>query len=457
MNHRTIAGLVVLSIVLRLIIFWAVGPTTGSTPFYYESVAQSLVQGKGFTYLPYYLVNFPPDIKKTFGNLHRPIEDIGRHLAGDPVFSVREPVYRYPPAYPIFLAANHMVFGPGPTPVVMVQILLNALVVFFIYRMAYLVFQDTRMAAAAGFLAAVWPFTLLNSISYEPTALLYVTVIGSVAAVQEYLFCRRMMYLVAAGLLSGISALLRTDALFATFGLALALLLISPAALWPRLRTAGIYLMLTAAVMSPWLIRNAMVFHRFVPLSCGLGVNLMIGIGRYIPESGFPPHDRRMIEDEMGSDYVRGPMMTDDGCYPDGIEREAARVEKAKSYIREHPWTFLVSCIRRAPDLFFVGADTVSKRFGGSWYGQLAQLVLVCIEPIFFLGAIIGAIRARRLWPRMFPLVLAVILYAIGHLPMWVEPRYFKPVWPILLLLAVAAIPYSSARPSREASTPARG
>ena len=415
---------------------------SGGTANYYEAIAHNVLKGEGFTYYPYRLLDRQFMIPKTFENIPTTLEDIGVDLASDTRYAIRAPVYRYPPAYPLFICACHLLFGPGPLAVVLVEILLNGLVAVMIYRLAYHYFENETLAVTAGILTAVWPFTLLNSLSYEPTSLLYVTVVGSIAAMTAYQRNGQRRFFILSGILSGLSAMLRTDALFAAFGVAAALLLAKTEPVGRKIRTAGFYLLLTAAVMSPWLIRNALVFHRFVPLSCGLGVNLVIGIGKYIPDSGFPADDRQMIYRELGTEVYKDKMHTDDGCYPDGVEREEKRVQQAKAYIRSEPVKFLISCVTRAPDLFFTGAETVSRRTGAG-AGKLmraASTLLTIAEPILFFLAILGLWVARPLWGKMSISIWAVIFYVIGHLPMWVEPRYFKPAWPFLLLFAVGVL-----------------
>lgn len=440
MNRSISWGVASLAILLRLLVFWQIDLPTGGTAYYYETVAQSLLRGDGFVYRPYVLLDRNLMVPKTFESIPLGLESAGVDLSADTRYAIEAPLYRYPPAYPVFLAACHFLFGPSPAPVVWVEIFLNGLVAAMIYRLALYYFDNVLVAAGAGILAAVWPFTLINSLSYEPTSLLYATVIGSVAALTEFQKTGRTKFLVFSAILGGISALLRTDALFATFGLAMALLLSKSESFGHRTVRMALYLFLTAAVMSPWLIRNAMVFHRFVPLSCGLGVNLVIGIGKYIPDSGFPADDRSMIYRELGTELFTDKMHTDDGCYPDGIEREQKRTKQATDYIREHPFKFLRSCIARAPDLFFVGAATVRNQTGAhrSGWRRAAAVGLTGLEPFFLGMAFLGLIRSRDCWPKMSAAILTILFYIVGHLPMWVEPRYFKPVWPLLLLFSAA-------------------
>ncbi len=441
MSHRTLLiGIALAAILARIVTFSLISPPTGGTARYYESVAESLLRGDGFNYYPYVLLDRNMRIPKTFENIPKKLEDIGVDMSSDTRYAIRAPLYRYPPAYPIFLAAAHFVFGPSPVAVVVLQILLNGLAAALVYRIAWLIFEVKSLAAAAGAAAALWPFTLVNSLSYEPTALLYVTVISAVWSMMEYRLTGRAGYFLLSALASGISAMLRTDALFASFGLAAALLL-STGGWMNRVKACGGFLLITAAVMSPWLIRNAVVYQRFVPLSCGLGVNLVIGIGKYIPESGFPTHDRAMIVEEYGQDHVNSAMYTDDGCYPAGVEREEERVNRAKAYIRGHVWEFAGSCVRRLPDLLFVGGQTVQKRVGsgqGGWRA-LVGLGLTWVEPLAVCLAVAGFWRLRRRWAILSPVSWSIVLYIIGHAPMWVEPRYFKPVWPLVLVLTVGA------------------
>jgi hypothetical protein len=98
----------------------------------------------------------------------------------------------------------------------------------------------------------------------------------------------------------------------------------------------------------PLTIRNAIVFHRFIPISLGAGQTLLEGIADYDPQGRFniPSTDLGIMKQEA-EDFHR-PEYYGTLFNPDGVERERGRLARGFAVIRAHPFWFSGVMVRRA-------------------------------------------------------------------------------------------------------------
>ena len=191
--------------------------------------------------------------------------------------------------------------------------------------------------------------------------------------------------------------------------------------LWSAL-AAGVVCL---AVMSPWMIRNYLVFHRFIPLRSNFGAELRMGNGnnavglwRFWMHPSSNVLERQKFQ-QMG---------------------EIAYVQKKKTeavdFIRSNPLVFARLCLKRA--IYF-------------WYGTPRdtgfELLTLGRNIGFLLSSILafGGLWAmgRRLHPATFlfaSLLLAVPLIYYVTFP---HPRYRAPIEPEMLILMVGLFLYA--------------
>jgi hypothetical protein len=104
----------------------------------------------------------------------------------------------------------------------------------------------------------------------------------------------------------------------------------------------------TLLIVLPLTLRNAIVFHRFIPLSLGAGQTLLEGIADYDDAGRFnvPKTDLGIMRQEAEAfqrpDYKNGLLS------PDGIQRERWRLQRGLRVISSHPLWFGGVMIRRA-------------------------------------------------------------------------------------------------------------
>jgi len=251
----------------------------------------------------------------------------------------------HPPGYSILVALVYAVFGESDTAVQFVQMICDALAAVMIFLIVGELLP-TSAAVVAGMLAAFSPQFTWNSVLLLPDALAVLPILLAVYCLARAGKHSHLRTFLVVGALVGVSCWLRANAMLLTFFFAAAVLL-----LFPRERRARYALAViggTLLVVLPLTIRNAIVFHRFIPLSLGAGQTLLEGIADYDQEGRFniPKTDMGIMKQE--AEDFRRPDYDTTLFNPDGVERERARLSRGFAVIRSHPLWFAGVMARRA-------------------------------------------------------------------------------------------------------------
>jgi hypothetical protein len=166
------------------------------------------------------------------------------------------------PGYPVFLAAVETAFGPSTRAVQWAQCLLGALTCLFVFLWARSLL-DPPWALACGLAAACY-FDLIAPCAWTLTECLYSFLLAAsfwLLYAEEFPVARRAAL---GGLALALTALVKPEVL----PFALVILGGSPLMIKGFTRRGAV--LATAvfvAVFSIWVVRNALVFHRLVPVS----------------------------------------------------------------------------------------------------------------------------------------------------------------------------------------------
>jgi 4-amino-4-deoxy-L-arabinose transferase-like glycosyltransferase len=180
-------------------------------------------------------------------------------LNGDEV-----PSAAHPPLYPLALAVVSKLGGNGELSHRSLGLLLGAATIVVIALLARRVAGERAGLVAAG-LAAAYPVLVAADGALMSESLYGLLVAGGLLAGWDLLERPRPWVAAAAGALVALAALTRSEAL-----LLLPLLVLpvawrgGPAGRWARMAAA---VAAFGLVLSPWMIRNATTFERFVPIS----------------------------------------------------------------------------------------------------------------------------------------------------------------------------------------------
>lgn len=364
----------------------------------------------------------------------------------------------YPPGYPLWLVFIYSVTGSrSPGTVQNVQWVLDAFAVLLIVAVGVTAF-GWNTGLWAGGIAALWPLLALSGagpLADAPTAWIVLA-----AAWLLLLAAKRqsIAWALGAGALVGASCWLRANAMLLVFFWALALLLFVRASWRRRLMLSGGVILAALLVIAPVVMRNVVAFHAFVPTGLGAGTNLWEGIGeteRGAKEFGAAANDREVIEQERAALKI-APDAPFDLYYPNGIQRDRERTSKAIAIIKQHPFWYAGTVLRRmaavmkyagTPSGIYgsAGINVTSKKClptqwqGGfmavlvNGLGMLQSVLRYVLLPLM----LVGLISAFRLDWRTTGLVSATVFYywVVGSL-MHTHIRYGLPMHALLTVFA---------------------
>ncbi|HXG68739.1 MAG TPA: glycosyltransferase family 39 protein [Blastocatellia bacterium] len=249
------------------------------------------------------------------------------------------------PGYSILLAAFFSAFGEAFTALRFAHAVCDALAAALVFLIAA---ELLPIAAAliAALLTAFSPHLAYYSLLLLPDALTALPILLAV-----YLLIRasrrpRLITVIASGALVGWSCWLRPNAML--LGLFLAALILTRFAGKQRRRYAAAFALAIVLVIAPITIRNWVIYHRFIPLSLGTGLNLIEGIADYDPSGrfGLPALDEDVARKD--AEWHGRPDYAASLWSPDGIERDRYRFARGLAVVRENPGWFLGVMLRRA-------------------------------------------------------------------------------------------------------------
>jgi hypothetical protein len=254
----------------------------------------------------------------------------------------------HPPGYSLVIASVYS-FKPSDAAIQFVQITLDSLsdVLIFVIVAEWL---PLGAGVVAGLLAAFSPQLAWNSVLLLPDASSVLPILLAILLLARAVRNPRLVMFIAIGALVGVSCWLRANALFLSLFFAAATLLIIKERP-PAWRFALSVICGTVLVVLPLTMRNAIVFHRFIPLSLGAGQTFLEGIADYDRDGkfGIPNTDMGIMKQE--AEIYQRPDYYGRLFNPDGVERERARLSRGFAIVRAHPVWFAGVMARRASSM----------------------------------------------------------------------------------------------------------
>jgi len=269
----------------------------------------------------------------------------------------------HPPGYSFLIAAVYSL-KHSVAAVQFAQITADSLSAVLIFLIVAELFPLTA-GVVAGLLAAFSPQFAWNSVLLLPDSISVLPILLAIFLLARGLRKPRILNFLIIGALIGLSCWLRANAMLLPLFVAAAVPLLiksenqtASRMLANRRQDAGAPWRFTLAVVCgtlliilPLTIRNAIVFHRFIPLSLGAGQTVLEGIADYDKESkfGIPNTDMGIMKQE--SEIYQRPDYYGTLFNPDGVERERARLSRGFAIIRSHPVWFADVMAKRASSM----------------------------------------------------------------------------------------------------------
>ena len=375
------------------------------------------------------------------------------HGYADPFIGHTGPTTWVPPLYPLLMAAVFKVFGIYTLRSAWVLLTINsffsALTTLTTYEIAARCF-NRRVAVWSAWIWALYPAAMQYAVrwvwdmtlsTWLLTCILVLALrmrqIGETPAnTTEADSCsprdgRTLRRWLIFGLLWGILALSNPS-----------LLLFLPACgLWllrgtRQLRKQVGFASLAALVfilcISPWIVRNALVFHKFIPMRANFGAELYLGNGPgamgFLMEYNHPYEapDQLRLYKQMGE-----------------VAYAQMRGRLAWNYIKSAPDLFLRNSIKR---LYFFWISVPHPQ-EGAWYIEVVRVANFSFASIAGLFGL--ALALRRRVPAAWLFAWAFLLIPLIYYFVTVHARFRDPLEPLIAILAVYLFQSAERRPPR--------
>jgi len=347
---------------------------------------------------------------------------------GSPFLSA-QPSAIMPPVYPLIVAVFFYFFGIHTAHSIFAihafDCLINSLACIPIFLLARRSFGP-RVALWSGWAWVFFPYGIYFSAAWAwSTHLLLLCLCVLLYLSQELEHSPRLGLWTRFGLVGGFAGLTEPSILVVVaFLMALAAWRLARAgSRWlPPALVASLAL---AAMISPWMIRDAAVFHRFIPMRDSMGLELWMGNNGY---------SERWTSDQKHPLHDAGELAAYDAGELAYMDR---KLRVATGYIHDHPRWYAWMCARRALYLWT-----------GYWSFDKSYLAMeptdpenvpfaTCLTLLGLLGLLMAWLRrssdAIRYGGVLF---LFPLIYYFTH----PEPYHMRPLDPLLVILASYAI-----------------
>ncbi len=321
------------------------------------------------------------------------------------------------PGYTFFVSIVYWVFGSGPGGLVavrVVQALLSVLTLFVLYRIA-LRLQGRKLGIAVVILAGLYPpFTLANQ--YILTEVLYTFLLSLVVLCGVRILDKASWANACAfGVVLAAAAYVRPAGVL--WGVVPFLLLLRRVPFRRLAVLSAVALVVFCVCMSPWWIRNAQVYDRFVPFSTSSADPLLRGTYSmfYVGDeaNGIPEGTLIWTSAEMQDISVKDELRA-------GSHYKELALSRLKDQILHHPAQLLLGRLRatfgsfRSPYLI-------------PQFPKLAKEAIKYAQLLFLLVPAVVAIWIKRRDKRVLLLGSLPVLVGLTYAAILIDSRYVSP------------------------------
>lgn len=372
----------------------------------YDEIAMNIVNGKGFLYI------------WDLG----PIKHFNIHFR-----SILEPFFIMICALTYYFT-NHSIFT-----VLIFQILYASFIPIVIYFMVYRIY-DVDTAMLASILSVFVPGIILYSatkLHYMPLYALFLCllILLSLRLYENFSFKNQILL----GVLLGVSFLLRSETIFVMAVIVPWLLLSLKVEIKKKMLVVSKVLMIAAVVISPWVLRNCLVYKRFVLLHSADGCFLYMATNPNATGTLYLPDGRFQLEGIPKELLSKYDTLTE-------MQFRDLMMAKSWGFIKENPIRILKLFILRFYYFWWFSPITGKAPGHGypGFYLKLYNIYYLAVLLIFVYQAFLTIRRALEKKDPAFTkevLILAVLLaVSIPHAILYAEGRHRFAIEPLLLI-----------------------
>ena len=362
------------------------------------------------------------------------------------------------PGYTWFVAAVYYIFNHNYIMLPIMQAIIGVISVALVYILAkHLV--STRLSLLAALFYAIWPSL---AIIYVPR--LYVeTIYGAfaiLALIQAVIFLKNtsIRNAIILGVVLGISLYFRPTLILFP-GVVMCLMLINRAGLFKTIGRMAIVSIVILAVLSPWVLRNYLVFDEFILLGTYGAYNFAwvsmeptgyaTSTPYYPPYADLPEGDAKAFKVDgeiVAYGFVNSTVseqITNYIQYEMHWHQDGRGMKMWLAWIKGDFMTWLD--LRWDVVHFLWKNDMISKWWGlKSWMGiqstYLSFLALTVLATALVSFRAIRDFIARRSVPASMLLVGMMIYWNLFHILLFGHPRHHMVVIPVIIVMGFVAI-----------------
>lgn len=342
------------------------------------------------------------------------------------------------PVFPLVLAGLYSLFGENDLAyltLAILQTLLSIWLCYLIYCIGTLVLDKKTGLLAMGF-AAFYPIFIIYSGRITNTMISIVTVAWFIYLFLKFILCKessRSRNTFGNGVLLGVSAGLAILAEPIMLGF---IILCFAGYIFIKIQNKTFHflfiaILVAAAVVLPWTIRNYLVFQNFIPVRTMFGINLWQGNNPEATGTDMLPNGRPM--------YDRLPPEYADSKIPEP-ERDAIMLQLAKEYIVSHPGTAFSLFLKKCYYFWWFPPKEIVSHTAAQ-YAKFMRIPYLLLLLLAFIGTGITLREKRYAMVSLFWLLFFtyMFVYGITHFGHF---RYRAPIEPYLLILAAYGLIY---------------
>ncbi len=343
------------------------------------------------------------------------------------------------PGYIYFIVGTWVATGSA-VGTALIQTLLACLIPILGMHIARSITKSSRAGIITGTILALDPTLALLSFQLYTETVFLVLFYAWILVMFRYIARPSMALLITGALLLGIATLVKASTQFIPFVVAIGIMWRFGRVEWRTgLMHGGIYIAIVGAILTPWIVRNSIVFG-----APGLSTQTP-----YVLYTNFAP---AVLTVARGSDFWHEVTTFSTRAERDGgvitFENSGPYVARAIEVIREHPFaSFIVA--GRSLVTFFThdGVNTLVVRSGYSSNDflpivVLARLFWIALTVTASIGAFVYFLRQRSLLAVFCITLVAYFALTSIIAAFGTNPRYRLPVDPILIAFAVLGTSY---------------
>ena len=405
-----LGGMTLLGLALRLVwVFYTDTIPLGGDPHWYYVVGINIAEGFGFVANRSELWEIP---------------------------GPGEPTAFWPPGYPFALGALFKLAGQSITSAQVLNAVLGAATVPFVYALGKRIF-DHRVGLVSALLFAIFPNVIAGTPLLFPEPLFGLIFAAALLLLISFSPAdeRSWLPLAGFGFLIGLAMLTRGQGavLFPAAGL----YWLMQSGWRPALRGTVIAVFVAAAVIAPWTVRNAVELHAFIPISTNSGAALRVG------------HNAESIGTTKWTDDDVGGFKMWESLYRPEWEVRGYReyTSLAISYAVSHPLHEVELAGRKVYHLYRSDSTVIPwlTTLGATPLepGGLESALRWLLDSSYY-ALIFAAVASIPFWLRRDPIRLlpvnVVLLWTLFHIAFLGEPRYHIPLYPLFIIAAVGGV-----------------